>query len=272
MSNGHEAWDNDPSFVVLSSDDPASIALKKGLALWIWPGYAGLAVALITAFVFQIAWAVPFLSWGISLWLAAQFIFRPAQFADDAVKVFLNLREIGTKIVGAIPKPKPKPRQARAPLPETPPPLQQAFYEPPKQSSIDWGALFNSIIKFWWVIPVFVIGVVALKALSGFANWIGGPSGREVQAEASTRAAESRERTADAEADMGRAIVPIIEEHTAARVRVQRQVETTRAAIENAPDLQSRYSAYRGDAERLRDEGRSAAAAAVSALRAELDP
>lgn len=271
-----EAWANDPSFSVRSSDDPASKALKAGLKRWVFPGYPTLAAAIIIVLVFQVGWAFVPLCYWLIFWVVAQLACRARAFGLETAQAIGAVRDVLERIGVARADAKAT-KAERAPpasgirsfasIPETPPPLTATQYEPPKRRGdpINWNRLI-------WLGVACAVIFGLMFARDVWRDAFGGPSGAEVAAQARAGVAESNERTAQAEADMGRAVVPIVETHNAARTRVRHEVETTREAIAAAPDLDARYDAYRDLAGRLRDESGAATASAVSEYRAGLDP
>lgn len=273
-----EAWANDPSFSVVSSDDPSSRALKAGLKRWVFPGYPTLCAFALAVLMFRFDGGFVVLGYVLIFWLFAQFAFRAKSFGLETAAAIGAVRDVFARVgaVRAHAKAQ-KSAQAAAPqtgagvrafasIPETPPPLTQTQYEPPKpKRATDWGKLAGLAIVLGCIFGVLVLA----DTIKGMFD---GPSGREVAAEAAAGVAESERRTSQAETDMGRAVIPIVEAHNEGRARAQAEVRTAREAIASAPDLEARYAAYRDSAVRLRDEGGSASASAVHALRSELDP
>jgi len=171
----------------------------------------------------------------------------------------------------------PKPAEVRCFMPqatldtEAPPaaPMPPAQQSKPKRT-IDWLAALDGLLKFWWLIPVALIAWALLSFGGRVLDYFDGPSGREVAAEARAANAESEQRTSTAEVHQREETIAILERHQAQRAHVRVQVEAARETIAAAPDLDARYAAYRDLSDRLRNESRTAAAAAVREYRAGL--
>lgn len=172
------------------------------------------------------------------------------------------------------------PAATPAPTPASPTPpveaLMQTAADVVARRPIDWRGGFekglDGLLRYWWLILIVIAALVVFKFIGPVMDWIGPPSGREVAAEANQQTAEANQRTAEAEAQRSTEAVVIVEDTHTRRRRTQTQTEQARAAIAEAPDLESGLAAYRERALRLRDEGRAPAVAAVQQHTAPIAP
>ncbi len=265
MSNN--AYADDPDLRIVRSDDPDSQRLIAFLSRWIWPGIGGLTIVSVIVAVLDLAWAyTPVLVLGAT-WLVVQLVKRPRQFLSSFAGFFGSITGFMAKHVA------PLFRKANAALKnEEAPVVQGVMAAPPKRADarrFDWLGAADVLLK---LLPLIIILGVAAMLWSPVANLINGPSGREVAAEAEAGNARSEARTGWAEANRGQVSIGIIEDTNRARRQTQAQVEQAREAVDRAADLDAAYAEYRARAQRLRDEGGSAAALAVQQHAAGVDP
>jgi hypothetical protein len=134
---------------------------------------------------------------------------------------------------------------------------------------VDWLAVLR---RWWWIAPVALLALIAVNVAERVSNWINGPSGREVAAEARTNEAEARERTSNAEADQSQQATVRVETRYVTVERIVRETETARDAIAAAPDLDARLAVHRDFTQRMRDEAAASRAAAVRDYDSSVDP
>ena len=278
----NDAWSDDPAIRMGSDDDPDSQKVKAWLIRWVWPGIGGLAIVVLIVSVMKLSWTYGVVQVAAGVWLIAQLVIRPGAFLlsvrnafGNAARLFADLLAPGVRLMNR--RDEPKPAEVRCFMPqatldtEAPPaaPMPPAQQSKPKRT-IDWLAALDGLLKFWWLIPVALIAWALLSFGGRVLDYFDGPSGREVAAEARAANAESEQRTSTAEVHQREETIAILERHQAQRAHVRVQVEAARETIAAAPDLDARYAAYRDLSDRLRNESRTAAAAAVREYRAGL--
>lgn len=302
---------NEPTISFQDSDDPDSRAMKKGLGLIFWPGAGLLIVLTITVYVFQALWLAKALLWYSGIWLAAQLMFRPSKFGAELAACLWALRDVfaaataflansglaamiaranaGAK-AGKRGKPLPLTlyNPISAPAAEAAPPvapepmLHSAVTNEaaksnmgasdgpaPPRRKIDWPGLLR---RWWWIAPATLVAFVLVRIASPLLNWIGGPSAREVVADVRANQAEAETRTTAAENDQIASALRRVEAAAARLHQLERDAEIARDAIRNAPTLDVGIAEHDAYVDGLRDTSARDRAAALSDLRASIDP
>ncbi len=287
------------SMSIRSDDDPDSRALKMGLGLIFWPKPTLIVLGWLG--VLFLGWPSKLVILASLIWLGAHLMFRPSKFGAEIgllIDAVLQALKASNAFMARHIEPilkkmneahhaKRRAREAapQALLSET----RRAFAAAdrsgeaadaaaaesvvppaqPKRPPVDWLAVLR---RWWWIAPVALLALVAVR----FVNWATGflqePSGREVAAEARANEAEANQRTSDAEVDQSQQAVVRVETRYVTVERIVRETEIAREAIASAPDLDARLAVHRDFTQRMRDEAAASRAAAVLDYDSSVDP
>ena len=276
------------SMSIHSDDDPDSRALKTGLGFLFFPKPTLLIVGWLVCWLFwgDIARLMMFAT---ALWLACQFIWRPREFGAeigtglDGVRQFFawTTEQLGKHLAPLVaklnaahrggPKPAPAPmafaaasRSAEASVAASAPAPVRAPRAP-----INWLGVLR---RWWWIAPVALLALVAVRFVNWATGFINGPSAREVVADVRANEAEAEARTANAENDQIAAALRRVEEAAARLNQIEREAETAREAIRNAPTDDAAFAEHDAYVDGLRNESARDRAAALQDYRASIDP
>lgn len=256
------------SMSIRSDDDPDSRALKTGLGLIFWPKPTLIVLGWLG--VLFLGWPSKLVILASLIWLGAHLMFRPSKFGAEiglAIDAGLHAKRRAREVQPA-PAPMAFAAASRSPEASIAASASTAPLSPPRPP-VDWLAVLR---RWWWIAPVALLALIAVR----FVNWATGflqePSGREVAAEARANEAEANQRTSDAEADQSQQAVVRVETRYVTVERIVRETEIAREAIASAPDLDARLAVHRDFTQRMRDEAAASRAAAVSDFNPSLDP
>lgn len=140
---------------------------------------------------------------------------------------------------------------------------------PPVRRKIDWSGVLR---RWWWIAPAILVAFVLVRIASPLLNWINGPSAREVVADVRANQAEAETRTTAAENDQIASALRRVEAAAARLHQLERDAEIARDAIRNAPTLDVGIAEHDAYVDGLRDTSARDRAAALSDLRASIDP
>jgi hypothetical protein len=134
---------------------------------------------------------------------------------------------------------------------------------------VDWLAVLR---RWWWIAPVALLAIIAARFVGWATDFINGPSAREVVADVRANEAQAQTRTANAENEQLASALRRVEEAAARLNQMEREAENARDAIRNAPTLDAGIAEHDAYVDGLRDQSARDRAAAVSDLRASLNP